>query len=137
MAVSIQRVNYFYTTVEDKHGTGYWLLEHFRQKDVGLIAFTAFPRGGGRSQLDFVSEDMEGLQAAALEANVDLIGPKRAFLVQGEDNVGAIVELHFKLNNAGINVFAANGVSGGGGTFGYVLWVKPEDYDDAARALGV
>ncbi len=137
MAVTIRRIEYYYTTVEDKHGKGYWLLEHFRQKGVNLVAFTAFPRGAGRSQMDFVPEDAETLKAAAAEANISLVGPKRAFVVQGEDKVGAIVELHHKLSSAGINVFAANGVSDGTGRFGYILWVKSEDYDSAARVLGV
>jgi hypothetical protein len=137
MAITIKKIEYFYTTVEDKHGKGYWMLEHFRQKGVNLVAFTAFPRGAGRSQMDFVPDDAEKLKAAAAEADVSLVGPKRAFLIQGEDEIGAIVELHFKLTNAGINVHAANGVSDGTGQFGYILWVKPEDFDAAARVFGV
>jgi len=137
MATRVRRVEYYYTTVEDKHGKGYWLLEHFRQKGVNLVAFTAFPLGAGRSQLDFITEDADTLKKAAAEANIDLVGPKRAFLVQGEDKVGAIVELHYRLTDAGISVHAANGVSAGTGGFGYVLWVKSEDYDRAAVALGV
>jgi hypothetical protein len=137
MAVTIRRIEYYYITVEDKHGKGYWLFEHFRQNGVNLAAFTAFPLGGGRSQLDFVPEDAEKFRAAAAAANVDVVGPKRAFLVQGEDKVGAIVELHYKLSTAGINVHAANGVSDGTGRFGYILWVKAEDYDLAAQTLGV
>ncbi len=42
-----------------------------------------------------------------------------------------------KLSEAGVNVHAANGASGGQGRFGYVLWVKPEDHTDAARVLGL
>ena len=137
MAITIRRIEYYYTTVEDKHGKGYWLLEHFRQKGVNLVAFTAFPRGAGRSQLDFVPDNAEKLKAAAAEANISLVGPKRAFLVQGEDKVGAIVELHFKLSSAGINVYAANGVSDVTGKFGYIIWVRPENYEAAARTLGV
>ena len=129
MATEIRRVDYFYVTVEDKHGKGYWLLEHFRQKGVSLVAFTAFPLGAGQTQLDFIAEDAEKLQTAAAEANVNLVGPKRAFLLQGDDKTGAIVELHYKLSTEGINVYAANGVSGGGGRFGYVLWVKPEGWE--------
>jgi hypothetical protein len=133
----MRRIKYFYTEVEDKHGKGYWLLEHFRQKGVNLIAFTAFPRGAGRSQLDFVTDDTDQLQAAAAEAGIHLVGPKKAFLVQGEDNIGAIVDLHYILYSAGISVHAANGVSDGRGYFGYILWVKAEDYEHAAHVLGV
>ena len=135
--MQIRRVNYFYTEVDDRHGKGYWLLELFRQKGVNLIGFTAFPLGGGRSQLDFVTDDIEQLQAAAAEAGIALVGPKRAFLVQGDDEIGAIVELHYQLTSAGINVHAANGVADGEGHFGYIMWVKPEFYDKAAETLGV
>ena len=137
MAILAKRIEYYYCNVDDKHGTAYWLLEHLRQKNVNLVAFTAFPTGAGRSQLDFVPDDSEQLIAAVHEAGVTLVGPKDAFLVQGQDDVGSIVELHGKLNNIGINVYAANGVSDGSGRFGYVLWVKPEDYERAAQALGV
>lgn len=137
MSESIKKVEYYHTTVEDKHGKGYWLLEHLRQKDVNLLAFTAFPRGGGRSQMDFVPDDSKKFKSAMAEANIELVGPRRAFLVQGTDKIGAIVQLHYKLNNAGINVHAANGVSDGTGHFGYILWVKPEEFDRAALTLGV
>ncbi len=137
MGIMTRRTEYYYTTVEDKQGKGYWLLEHFRQKGVNLVAFTAYPLGAGRSQLDFVPENAEKLKVAAAEADIALVGPKRAFLVQGDDEVGAIVELHFKLSSAGINIHAANGVSDGSGRFGYILWVKPENYEAAARVLGV
>ena len=38
-------------------------------------------------------------------------------------------------HQAPCNVHAANGVSDGSGRFGYILWVKPEDFDRAAKAL--
>lgn len=137
MPILIKRIDYFYCTVEDKHGKGYWLLEHLRQKSVNLVAFTAFPVGSGRSQFDFIPDDAEKLKAATTEAGVALVGPKQAFIVQGEDDVGAIVDLHRKLSSAGISVYAANGVSSGSSQFGYVLWVKPEDFEKAAQALGI
>ncbi len=97
----------------------------------------AFPLGGGRSQLDFVVEDVEILRRAALEAGIQLTGPKRAFMAQGDDEVGAIVELHQKLTAAEINIYASSGLSGGAGSFCYLFWVRSEDYEEAAKALGV
>ncbi len=137
MSLSIRRVNYYHTIVEDKHGKGYWLLEHFRQKGVSLEAFIAFPLGGGKSQMDFVVGDVEVLRQAALEAGIKLIGPKRAFMAQGDDEVGAIVELHQKLSSAGINIHAGSGLSAGTGTFSYLFWVNSDDYENAALALEV
>lgn len=135
MEITIKKIDYYYTTVEDKHSKGYWLLEHFRQKGVKLKAFTAFPLGAGRSQLDFVPYDAAILEKAAAEVGTPLIGPKKAFLVQGEDEMAVLIEMHFKLSSAGINVHASNGVSDGAGRFGFILWVKPEDYEAAVEAL--
>ena len=137
MAETIRKVEYFYATVEDRPGEGRRLLEHLSEKGVNLMAFTAFPVGEGRAQLDFFPERAELLQKAAADAGVSLVGPKRAFLIQGEDRIGALHEHHLRLANAGVNVHAANGVSDGRGRFGYVLWVKPEDYEKAAQELGV
>jgi len=137
MAGAIRKVSYFYVIVDDKPGEGLRLLTRLKDSGVNLIAFTAFPYGSGQSQLDFFPESAEQLIKAAGEEGITLVGPKNAFLIQGEDRSGALVEHHLKLSNAGINVHAANGVSDGSGGFGYVLWVKPEDYDKAAEALGV
>jgi len=137
MLEAVRRVDYYYVTVEDKRGEAYWLMQHFRERGVNLLAFTAFPLGGGRSQLDFVSEDAQKLINACKEAGIRLIGPKRAFLVHGDDKVGAVVDLHAKLSNAEINVHAANGVVDGKGRFGYLFWVNPDHYEEAAMALGV
>ncbi len=137
MAETVRKVEYFYATVSDMPGEGRRLLEHLSEKGVNLVAFTAFPIGGDQAQLDFFPENPEQLQKAAADAGITIIGPKKAFLIQGEDRVGSLHEHHLKLSNAGINVHAANGVCDGSGRFGYVLWVKPEKYEAAARALGI
>jgi hypothetical protein len=137
VANSLQRVEYYYVTVEDKRGEGYWVLEYFFQKGVNFLSFTAFPLGAGRSQLDFIPSDPETLVAAAKEAHIELIGPKRAFLLLGDDQPGGIIDIHRKLSNAEINVHAANGIATGDGKFGMILWVKPDDYELAAVALGI
>ncbi len=41
-----------------------------------------------------------------------------------------------KVADAGVNVHAANAACGPGG-YGMILWVKPESYQKAAKALGV
>jgi hypothetical protein len=39
------------------------------------------------------------------------------------------------LQLAGVNVYAASGIADGHGSFGYVVYVRPEDFDRAAGAL--
>jgi hypothetical protein len=136
MDYQVRKIDYFYAKVGDRPGEGRRLLEHLSEKGVNLMAFTAFPTGGGESQIDFLPESPTLLQSAARDAGIDLVGPKRAFLIQGQDRVGALHHHILKLANAGVNVTAANGVVDGSGRFGFVLWVKPDDYDRAAASLG-
>jgi prephenate dehydratase len=134
---AVQRGEYYYAVVDNRPGVLYELLDHFHHQGVGFYAFTAFPLAGNKSQLDFFPIDAPRFLEAAHEAGVDMIGPRSAFVVQGEDTTGALVSYHQRLAEAGINVSAANGVSDGRGGFGYVLWVKPEDYEKAAQQVGL
>jgi hypothetical protein len=137
MVETVRRAEYFYVIVEDKPGEGRKLLEFFGVRGVNMLNFTAFPVGDGRAQLDFFPEKVHELERAAEQAGISLVGPKKAFLIQGQDRLGVLAEYHARLADAGVNVYAANGTTDGRGGFGYVLWVKPKDYERAAKALGV
>ncbi len=136
MAETVRQVEYFYATVADTPGAGDRLLSALRARGVDLRAYLGFPAGGGRSQLDLVPADAAGVRAAASEAGIELTGPKRAFLVEGDDRVGAVADTTGKLAQAGINVTAAAAVAAGAGRYGMILWVAPGDYERAAAALG-
>ena len=45
--------------------------------------------------------------------------------------------LHMKPMKANVNVYAATGVADGGGSFGYVIYVRPEQYSLAVATLGL
>ena len=87
--------------------------------------------------LSVFPEDTLKLENEAARAGVELDGPHPALIVQGDDELGALVAIHLKLYEAHVNVYASNGVTDGRGSFGYVIYVKPEDYGSAADALGV
>ena len=95
MDSTIKRIEYYYCAVEDKHGKGYWLLEHLRQKGVNLVAFTAFPTGGGRSQLDFVPDNPESLKEA-VEKQLSSIS-RDIHRVQGQLSKEIALEIHSRL----------------------------------------
>lgn len=135
MISSVKDVEYFSIVVADKPGEARKLLEFLSEKSVNLLALTAFPLGEGESRIDFFPEDPAPLRQAAEDAEVPLVGPKRAFLIQGEDEIGALYDFHLKLYNARINVRACNGVVDGTGRFGYVIWVDPADYEEASKVL--
>jgi len=128
MSTNVKEVEYYYALVADKPGEARKLLEFLSEIKVDLLAFTAFPAGEGQSQLDFFPAEPEHLKKASADANIPLVGPKKAFLIQGEDRIGALYDFHLKLSNASINIHACNGAVDGTGRFGYVIWVNPDDY---------
>jgi hypothetical protein len=135
MADQIRRVDYFYVEVPDQPGEGVRVLVALKEAGVNLLSFTAFPTGSGKTQLDLVPQDAEALQKAAKNAGLQLSARKQAFFLQGQDRAGAAGDVLRKLSSAGVNVRAANGAAAPGG-FGLILWVAPNDYEKAAKALG-
>jgi hypothetical protein len=137
MAIHIRRVDYFSATVTDQPGEAYKLLTQLERLGINLVAFTAVPTGSMHSQLTIFPEDALSLANAARKAGLVLDGPHPALLVQGDDELGALARIHSRLYEANINVYASSGVADGRGSFGYVIYVRPEDYERAAAALGV
>ena len=136
MADTVRGVEYYYVTLPDTPGEGHRVLLALSERGVNLLAYLGFPLGGGQSQIDLVPEDPESLKEAAEQAGITLSDAKRAFLVQGDDRVGALADITAKLADANINVTAAAAVGGGSGRYGIVLWVAQADYERAADALG-
>lgn len=137
MGHTIRRVEYFYTSVNDRPGEALRFLNALADLGVNLLAFTAIPTGLHQTQLTIFPADSFRFTEQSGRVGFEVEGPHRAFLVQGEDVPGALVGIHEGLHDAGINVYAATGVSGGKGSFGYVIHVRMTDYEAAAEALGV
>lgn len=137
MSFSIRRVDYLYATVKDQPGEAYKLLSQLAALGVNLLAFSAIPIGPMRTQLTLFPEHTPQLMEAARKAGFGLDGPHRALLVQGDDELGALADVHEKLYEANINIYASSGVSDGRGSYGYIIHVRPEEYEAAARALGL
>ncbi len=137
MSFQIRRAEYFYTTVRDQPGEAYRLLSLLAGLGIKLLAFTAVPVGPMTTQLTLFPEDKHRLAQEAGRSGLHLDGPYRAVLVQGDDELGAVAGLHARLYQANVNVYACSGVTDGKGCFGYVIYVRPEDFDRAATALEV
>lgn len=136
MADTVRRVEYYYVTVPDTPGEGQRVLSALKEGGVNLLAYLGFPAGGGQSQIDLVPENADSLREAVERAGLTLSEAKRAFLVQGDDRVGAVADTTAKLAEANVNVTAAAATGAGSGRYGMILWVAPDDYESAARALG-
>lgn len=132
----VRKVSYCYPIVPNRAGQGARVLGELSDAGIDLLAYSGFPVGGGRSQLDLVVDDIGPLRRLARRNGWRLSKVKKGFLIQGGDRVGAVNRHLQKLADAKINVIAADGVAAGQGRYGMILWVKPRDYARAARALG-
>lgn len=137
VSLSIRRVDYFYTMVENRPGEAYRILSALLGKRVNLLAFSAVPMGPVHTQLVLYPEDKDQFADTADELGLTVTSTAQAILIQGDDRLGALADVHSQLYDAGINVYSSNGVTDGRGGYGYVLHVRKEDFDRAARALGI
>ena len=136
MAETIRRVDYFYVTAPNKPGEGVRMLSTLKEAGINLLAFSGFP-SGRRSQIDFVPEDPAAFRKVAGKAGWKLSPRKTGFLIEGEEQVGALLNVVSRLADAKINVTAVDAVCAGQGRYGALLWVKAPDVRKAAKALGI
>lgn len=131
----VRKVDYFVMHARNRAGEGARLLKALKKHGVGLIAFSAFPHGGG-AQVDFIPEDTREFLVAAEALDWEVSARKIGFLVQGKDKTGALSGVLGRLGKAGINVIALDGVSAGKKRFGAIFWVAPADVAKTAKLLG-
>jgi hypothetical protein len=136
MADTVRRIDYRYAIIDHQPGEGFRVAAALKEAGINLLAFSAFPAQEGKAQAVFVPESDEALMRAAKSVGLELSPRKHAFLIQGDDRPGALADLLRKLGDGKINVVATDAVCAGSGRYGCILWVKPEDYDKAAKALG-
>src|SRR3989304_3602066 len=120
--------------VPHKAGEAARALNALKDAGVNLIAFSGFPEGR-RAQLDFIPSDAAAFKSAAKANRWKIVGPKRGFLIQGDDRVGAAADIVGKLADAKINVIAIDAVCTDG-RYGALCWVTPRDVRKAAQAFG-
>jgi hypothetical protein len=137
MEFSISKVEYFHTTVADQPGAAYKFLSQLAGLGINLQAFTAVPVGPSVTQLTIFPEDPAQLRHEASKIGMHLDGPHKAFMVQGDNELGALAEIHRKIYEADVNVYSASGVTDRQGSFGYIVYIKSNDFDKASKALGL
>ena len=134
MAETRRLVDYYYIQVGQKVGEGAKVLRALKDAGVNLVAFSGFPEGR-RAQLDFIPADAAAFKSAAKAHKWKVIGPKRGFLIQGDDRVGAVADIVGKLADAKINITALDAICADG-RYGCLCWVAPRDVKKAAQVLG-
>lgn len=135
VAFSVRPSEYFYVNTRDEVDAAYRVLAAFAERGVNLLAFTAVPSGAERAQFALFPEDPTQFTAEAQLAQIEIEGPHYALLVQGDDALGRLAGVHQQLFNAGVNVYASSGVSDGRGSFGYIVYVREDQFQRAVEAL--
>jgi hypothetical protein len=137
MAFTIRRVEYYYASVRDELGAAYRVLAQLAELGVNLLAFTATPSGPSLAQFALFPDDPNKLIAQARAVGLPLDGPYHALLVQGDDELGALASVHERLVEAGVDIFASSGVTDSRGAFGYLVYVREDQFEKAATALAL
>jgi hypothetical protein len=136
MADIVRRVECYYTEIPDRPGEAAKVLDALKVAGVNLVACIGFPISTRRAELDFVPSNPRAFLVAARQAGIKVEGPEVAFLIQGEDRVGAFADVLTKLGKARIGVVAMKSVAAGRRRYGAILWVKPRYVARAAEILG-
>lgn len=136
MAEQIRKLDYYYISVPNKPGEAARILGALLDGGVNLLGFSGFPEGARKAQLDFLPEDSKLFVQAARRAGLKVSKKKTGFLVQGDDQPGAVAAVFARLAAANINVTSMQAISAGSGRFGGMLWVKPENVRKASKVLG-
>lgn len=137
MPYSIRGTEHYRATVADRPEGAYKLLSDLAELGINLLAFTAVPLGPDQVQLTLFPDNAARLEAEARRAGLILDGPHPAILVQGDDELGALARVHRRLADASIAIYASSGVTDGRGSFGYVIYVRENQFDRAMAALEV
>ncbi len=85
----VRQADYFHVAIPDKPGEAARVLALLSRAGVNMIGFCGFPRGAGKSQLDFIAEDSAAFKRAAKDLGFKLSAKKQAFVIQGTDRPGA------------------------------------------------
>ena len=136
MSLSVRSVEYFYVRIHDAPDKAYALLAQLASEEINLLAFSAVPFGPNHVELTIFPDQSKTFTQLAEKQGWKMTGPLHALIVQGDDHLGALAEIQRLLLDAGIRIYASSGVTGGDGHYGYVIYVKEEDHQRAANALG-
>lgn len=137
MTFTIRPTEYYYANVRDELGAAYRVLAQLAERGVNLLAFTAVPSGPSLAQFALFPEQPAKLVGEARAAGLSLDGPHHALLVQGDDELGAFASVHERLFKVGIDIYASSGVVDGRGSFGYVMYVREDQFGRAVETLGL
>jgi hypothetical protein len=134
MTAKVSRVTAFRVTLGDRVGALAEVLAAARNAGIDLQSVAGYVCGD-QGIILAVPADLQKARPAAMGAPW-AIGEQDVFLIQGDDERGALCGVTEKLAAAGIGIQGAYAVAVGG-KLGAAVAVAPEELDKAAKALGV
>ncbi|MDZ7653271.1 MAG: hypothetical protein U5L03_12360 [Burkholderiaceae bacterium] len=134
MADTVRKVHYYSTSVPDRPGEAFRVLQTFVCAGIDLLACSGTTRGR-RAHIDVVPGDARRFSAAVRKAGLTFSQKKAGFLIQGADRTGALAAHLQRLAERGINVSAVDGLAAGEGRWGAIVWVDDADVARAGRVL--
>lgn len=132
MAATVRRVTAFKVTLGDRVGALAEVLAAARNAGIDLQSLAGYVCGSEGVILAVPTDLLKARPAAA--GAPWAIGEQDVFLVEGDDERGALCGVTEKLANAGISIQAAYAVAIAG-KFGAVIAVGPDDVEKAATVL--
>jgi hypothetical protein len=136
MPAKIFSATYYFTTARNKPGEACKLLSRLAQEEVNLLAFHTVPISRRETTFMIFPLNTNWLAEVARRTGLKLAGPHHAFIVHGDDELGALLDIHKSLCDAEINVDNAHGIADGRGGYRYILHVKESEFERAAEILG-
>ncbi|MBI3006074.1 MAG: hypothetical protein HYY49_11770 [Ignavibacteriales bacterium] len=128
------RMTHFKANLEDKPGALLSILKDLKAKNLGLSGLWGYATGEGKAELYVITKNPDKVRNAWKDSGL-LAEEGTGFWLKGSDRTGALLGPLEALAKAGVNIVAIDAVAVGG-KFGSFVWVKPEDVDRAAKALG-
>ena len=135
MAESIREFYYHYVILDDGAGNLTGVLQRLCERGISLLAFSCFPYGRDKMQLDLIPQDPAILVRVLEEMGLGVSARKAGFLVRSDEGPCSMRDVLMRLDQARIRITAVQAVSAGLGRSGALVWVKPEDVQRAGSVL--